>query len=86
MARCVYVIIDCKVEAHSAQVFIWQVPENFTLQSDGEEPADVSPVARLSGHMRQAVAEVQVQRHWSLTLAQESRSRPLQPRRRECPC
>ncbi|KAJ8108614.1 hypothetical protein OPT61_g8054 [Boeremia exigua] len=35
-----------------AGVFIWQVPENFTLQSDGEEPADVSPVARLSGHMR----------------------------------
>ncbi|KAF2629405.1 coronin-6 [Macroventuria anomochaeta] len=34
------------------KVFIWQVPENFTLQSDGEEPADVSPVARLSGHMR----------------------------------
>ncbi|XPS80270.1 Coronin-like protein crn1 [Ascochyta lentis] len=34
------------------KVFIWQVPENFTLQSDGEEPADVSPVAKLSGHMR----------------------------------
>jgi hypothetical protein len=79
MARCVYVINDCKVEpeAHSAQVFIWQVPENFTLQSDGEEPADVSPVARLSGHMRQAVLEIQAQCHGSLTLAQESRSRPL---------
>jgi len=28
------------------------VPENFTLHTDAEEPADVAPVAKLSGHMR----------------------------------
>ncbi|KAF2248277.1 DUF1900-domain-containing protein [Trematosphaeria pertusa] len=34
------------------KVFIWKVPEGFTLYTDAEEPADVSPVAKLSGHMR----------------------------------
>ncbi|KAF2465742.1 actin-binding protein-like protein [Lindgomyces ingoldianus] len=34
------------------KVFIWKVPDNFTLYTDAEEPADVSPVARLTGHMR----------------------------------
>ncbi|KAF2270127.1 coronin-6 [Lojkania enalia] len=34
------------------KVFIWKVPEGFTLYSEAEEPADVAPVARLSGHMR----------------------------------
>ncbi|KAF1942826.1 coronin-6 [Clathrospora elynae] len=34
------------------KVFIWKVPENFTLHTDAEEPADVAPVAKLSGHMR----------------------------------
>ncbi|KAF2187399.1 coronin-6 [Zopfia rhizophila CBS 207.26] len=34
------------------KVFIWKVPEGFTLYTDAEEPADVSPVARLTGHMR----------------------------------
>lgn len=36
---------DCKV-------FIWKVPENFTLHSDAEEPEDVSPVSRFTGHSR----------------------------------
>ncbi|KAF2028167.1 DUF1900-domain-containing protein [Setomelanomma holmii] len=34
------------------KVFIWKVPEGFTLHTDADEPADVSPQARLSGHMR----------------------------------
>ncbi|RDI79165.1 hypothetical protein Vi05172_g10873 [Venturia inaequalis] len=34
------------------KVFLWRVPEGFTLHSDAEEPADVSPVGRLSGHTR----------------------------------
>ncbi|KAH9862965.1 hypothetical protein J1614_010694 [Plenodomus biglobosus] len=34
------------------KVFIWKVPDNFSLHTDAEEPADVAPVARLSGHMR----------------------------------
>lgn len=33
-------------------MFLWRVPENFTLKSDADEPADVSPVARLGGHAR----------------------------------
>lgn len=31
---------------------IWQVPQGFSLFTDAEEPADVSPVAKLSGHTR----------------------------------
>lgn len=34
------------------KVFIWQVPQGFTLQSDAEEPADVAPVSKLAGHSR----------------------------------
>ncbi|KAF2126312.1 coronin-6 [Dothidotthia symphoricarpi CBS 119687] len=34
------------------KVFIWKVPEDFSLHSDAEEPNDVAPVAKLSGHMR----------------------------------
>jgi len=34
------------------KVFIWKVPEGFSLHTDAEEPPDVSPVAKLSGHMR----------------------------------
>ncbi|KFY22974.1 hypothetical protein V493_06184 [Pseudogymnoascus sp. VKM F-4281 (FW-2241)] len=34
------------------KVFIWQVPNGFSLYSDAEEPADVSPVSKLTGHSR----------------------------------
>lgn len=34
------------------KVFVWQVPENFTLHTDADEPTDVSPVHKLSGHTR----------------------------------
>jgi coronin-1B/1C/6 len=34
------------------KVFIWQVPEGFTLHTDAEEPTDVTPSSRLSGHSR----------------------------------
>lgn len=34
------------------KIFIWEVPQDFTLHTEAEEPADVSPVARLSGHSR----------------------------------
>ena len=34
------------------KVFIWQVPQNFTLYTDGEEVVDVSPVSKLTGHSR----------------------------------
>lgn len=35
------------------KVFIWQVPENFTLYSDEETgPKDVDPVMKLTGHTR----------------------------------
>ncbi|KAH6661928.1 WD repeat domain-containing protein [Plectosphaerella plurivora] len=38
--------------SEDGKVFIWEVPRDFTLHTDAEEPADVSPVARLSGHAR----------------------------------
>lgn len=35
------------------QAFIWKVPEGFTLRTEeGEQPADVAPVAKLVGHSR----------------------------------
>lgn len=34
------------------KVFVWKVPENFTLHTDADEPADVQPVGKLSGHSR----------------------------------
>ncbi|TAQ90863.1 hypothetical protein B7494_g779 [Chlorociboria aeruginascens] len=34
------------------KVFIWQVPQGFTLYSDSDEPTDVLPVSKLTGHSR----------------------------------
>lgn len=36
------------------QVFLWRVPENFTVRPDVEsdDVQDVSPVGKLSGHPR----------------------------------
>ncbi|KAK0711569.1 hypothetical protein B0H67DRAFT_491321 [Lasiosphaeris hirsuta] len=34
------------------KVFIWQVPEDFTLYTDAEEVPSVAPVSRLTGHSR----------------------------------
>ncbi|KAH8589297.1 hypothetical protein B0O99DRAFT_523532 [Bisporella sp. PMI_857] len=36
------------------KIFIWEVPQGFSLYSDAEEPNDVSPVSRLAGHSRKA--------------------------------
>lgn len=35
-----------------AKVFIWKVPENFSLHTNADEPQDVGPVSKLSGHSR----------------------------------
>lgn len=43
-------------DADGGQVFVWKVPENFTLYTDAEEPADVSPVLKLGGHLRSVAA------------------------------
>ncbi|KAG9806501.1 DUF1900-domain-containing protein, partial [Aureobasidium melanogenum] len=34
------------------KVFVWKVPEDFGLHTDADEPTDVSPVHKLSGHTR----------------------------------
>ncbi|KXT04218.1 hypothetical protein AC578_79 [Pseudocercospora eumusae] len=34
------------------KVFLWQVPDNFTLRTDADEPEHVKPVGKLSGHSR----------------------------------
>ena len=34
------------------KVFLWEVPDGFTLYTDAEEPPDVKPVGKLSGHSR----------------------------------
>ncbi|KAK3700556.1 Coronin-like protein crn1 [Vermiconidia calcicola] len=34
------------------KVFLWKVPDGFTLFTDAEEPPDVKPVGKLSGHSR----------------------------------
>ncbi|KAI1384645.1 DUF1900-domain-containing protein [Hypoxylon trugodes] len=38
--------------SEDGKVMLWQVPQGFTLLTDAEEPADVSPVAKLTGHSR----------------------------------
>ncbi|CAI0653444.1 unnamed protein product, partial [Colletotrichum noveboracense] len=38
--------------SEDGKVFIWEVPENFTLYTDAEEPGHVSPVSKLAGHSR----------------------------------
>ncbi len=37
---------------------LWEVPQGFTLLTDAEEPTDVSPTAKLTGHSRK-VGQVQ---------------------------
>lgn len=69
------------------KIFIWEVPKDFTLFTDAEEPADVTPVSKLAGHSRY-VARPQERRmpcRKSLIIAQEGRPSPFQPRRREHP-
>ena len=34
------------------KVFLWKVPDGFTLHTEADEPADVKPVGKLSGHSR----------------------------------
>ncbi|KAF8853057.1 DUF1900-domain-containing protein [Acephala macrosclerotiorum] len=34
------------------KVFIWQVPQGFSLYSDADEPQDVAPLSKLAGHSR----------------------------------
>ncbi|RBR10869.1 uncharacterized protein FIESC28_09302 [Fusarium coffeatum] len=34
------------------KVFIWEVPQDFTLHTDAEEITDVAPVSKLAGHPR----------------------------------
>ena len=38
--------------SEDGKVFLWRVPDGFTLHTDAEEPADVKPVGKLSGHAR----------------------------------
>ena len=38
--------------SEDGKVFIWQVPQGFTLYTDAEEPPDVAPVGKLTGHTR----------------------------------
>ncbi|GAW19211.1 hypothetical protein ANO14919_086950 [Xylariales sp. No.14919] len=35
-----------------AKVMLWQVPQGFSLLTDAEEPSDVAPSAKLTGHSR----------------------------------
>ncbi|KAI9815186.1 MAG: Coronin-like protein crn1 [Phylliscum demangeonii] len=34
------------------KVFLWRVPEGYTLRTEEEEPTDVSPTSKLTGHSR----------------------------------
>ncbi|KAG5990966.1 Coronin-like protein crn1 [Claviceps spartinae] len=38
--------------SEDGRVFLWEVPEGFTLHTDAEEITDVSPVSKLAGHSR----------------------------------
>ncbi|KAI9691673.1 MAG: Coronin-like protein crn1 [Bathelium mastoideum] len=51
MARYVWNQTTWHIELNLSQVFLWRVPENFTLRTE-DEPEDVEPVGKLSGHSR----------------------------------
>ncbi|KAI1094664.1 DUF1900-domain-containing protein [Rostrohypoxylon terebratum] len=38
--------------SEDGKVMLWQVPQGFTLLTDAEEPPDVAPIAKLTGHSR----------------------------------
>ncbi|KAI1106842.1 DUF1900-domain-containing protein [Jackrogersella minutella] len=38
--------------SEDGKVMLWQVPQDFTLITDAEEPPDVAPIAKLTGHSR----------------------------------
>ncbi|KAI0166485.1 DUF1900-domain-containing protein [Xylariaceae sp. FL1272] len=38
--------------ADDGKVMLWEVPQGFSLFTDAEEPADVAPVLKLTGHSR----------------------------------
>ncbi|KAF4459190.1 hypothetical protein FALBO_14054, partial [Fusarium albosuccineum] len=38
--------------SEDGKVFIWEVPQGFTLHTDAEEIIDVAPVSKLTGHSR----------------------------------
>ncbi|KAI0014130.1 DUF1900-domain-containing protein [Xylariaceae sp. FL0662B] len=38
--------------SEDGKVMLWQVPKDFTLLTDAEEPADVAPVAKFAAHSR----------------------------------
>lgn len=39
--------------SYDGKIFLWRVPDNFTLRSEDEEIEDVKPVGKLSGHPKQ---------------------------------
>lgn len=49
------------------KVFLWEVPDGFSLYTDAEEPADVSPVSKLSGHSRYDKVFMFVRRNRNVT-------------------
>ncbi|KAI1801624.1 DUF1900-domain-containing protein [Daldinia bambusicola] len=38
--------------SEDGKIMIWEVPQGFTLFTDAEEPTDVAPVSKLTGHTR----------------------------------
>ncbi|KAF4976681.1 hypothetical protein FZEAL_6680, partial [Fusarium zealandicum] len=38
--------------SEDGKVFIWEVPQGFTLHTDAEEIIDIAPVSKLAGHSR----------------------------------
>lgn len=50
----IYCLGSAMLTHSCSQVFVWKVPEDFTLHTDADEPTDVSPVHKLSGHTRYA--------------------------------
>ena len=64
----------------TAQAFIYKVPDDFTLRTEeGEDPRDVAPVQKLTGHSRYGQVWLDITR--SLKGIQEGRTRPLQSSR-----
>lgn len=77
------------------KVFIWEIPENFSVHTEAEEPEDIGPVSKLTGHSRYVVFLIffaarivllcSINETVTDTTLQKSWSSPVQPLCREHP-
>lgn len=57
--------------ADDGKVFLWHVPEGFTLHIDAEEIEDVAPVSKLTGHSRWVATDTRRKRQLLISVTEK---------------